>query len=320
MSFNFSIREAKAFHRSLEAQVTVVGGAGVSLSTGAGVSQGYDYRRFDPNNPPPTPEVPLPYEYRRADSYRSPGLDDLVRTVNGGVPSPVAPWAEWEGSITDEAVDEAAVARAVSVLQGPISAWAERVAHRQTAADNGYATPTVALEDANRAEAFRRRVEEHARRRGRLHTATRSEAEAMAAQMGMVAIDIETDPRMAPDRVYRPPTAPPQVFLDPQAVEQMRHETMRTMEELRASQRAYIRSPEEVTLSTLPNIAGMGLVSTPTTMADPYATSEAGIAAAELIREAMNRPGVMSMAMEGRGLPPTRTINAGVIIDPSDIP
>lgn len=95
MSFNFSIREAKAFHRSLEAQVTVMEGAGISLSTGAGVSQGYDYRRFDPNNPPPTPEVPLPYGYRRADSYRSPILDDLVRTASGGVPSPVAPWAEW---------------------------------------------------------------------------------------------------------------------------------------------------------------------------------------------------------------------------------
>lgn len=104
----------------------------------------------------------------------------------------MAPWAEWEGSIADEAVDEAAVDRVVSVLQGPISAWAERVTRRQTAADNGYATP-----------------------------------EAM---------------------------------------------------------------------------------------------SEAGAAAAELVREAMNRSGVVSMVMEGRGLPHTRTINAGVIIDPSDIP
>lgn len=420
MSFNFSVREAKAFHRSLAAQVTVVEGAGISLSTGAGISQGYDYRRFDPNNPPPIPEVPLPYGYRRADSYRSPSLDDLVRTANGGVPSPVAPWAEWEGSIADEAVDEAAVDRVVSVLQGPISAWAERVTRRQTAADNGYATPDGLI--GNRAEEFRRRADEYARGRGRLPTATRFEAEAMAAQTGMIALDLETDPRMAPHRVYRPPTAPPQAFLDPQAVEQMRHETMRTMEELRAAQRAYIRSPEEVTLSTFPNIAtgiannpdwqiideahlpvtgsfnggverhedmyqallqgmdgalaGTRLVSTPphdggNTIYDtwnntgaitsearftvqvpvvahhveveisipansrpddvmvastdvltvtPEAMSEAGAAAAELVREAMNRSGVVSMVMEGRGLPHTRTINAGVIIDPSDIP
>ena len=295
MSFNFSIREAKAFHRSLEAQVTVVEGAGISLSTGAGVSQGYDYRRFDPNNPPPTPEVPLPYGYRRADSYRSPILDDLVRTASGGVPSPVAPWAEWaewEGSIADEAVDEAAVDRVVSVLQGPISAWAERVTRRQTAADNGYATPTVALEDANRAEAFRRRADEYARGRGRLPLATRSEAEAMAAQTGMIALDLETDPRMAPHRVYRPPVAPPQGFLNPQAVEQMRHENMRTMEELRAADRDYVRYPEEVTLSRV----------------------------AREVRLTVQAPVVAHHLDVGLRIPPTRTINAGVTIDPSDIP
>ena len=166
MSFNFSIREAKAFHRSLEAQVTVMEGAGISLSTGAGI-----YRTFDPNNPPPTPEVPLPYGYRRADSYRSPILDDLVRTANGGVPSPVAPWAEWEGSIPANS---------------------------------------------------------------------------------------------RPDDVM-------------------------------------VASTDVLTVT-------------------PEAMSEAGAAAAELVREAMNRSGVVSMVMEGRGLPHTRTINAGVIIDPSDIP
>lgn len=260
MSFNFSIREAKAFHRSLEAQVTVMEGAGISLSTGAGI-----YRTFDPNNTPPTPEVPLPYGYRRADSCRSPILDDLVRTASGGVPSPVAPWAEWEGSIADEAVDEAAVDRVVSVLQGPISAWAERVARRQ-------------LADV------------------RLPTATRFEAEAMAAQTGMIALDLETDPRMAPHRVYRPPVAPPQAFLDPQAVEQMRHETMRTMEELRAADRDYVRYPvrypEEVTLSRV----------------------------AREVRLTVQAPVVAHYLDVELRIPPTRTINAGVTIDPSDIP
>lgn len=246
MSFNFSIREAKAFHRSLEAQVTVVEGAGISLSTGAGVSQGYDYRRFDPNNPPPTPEVPLPYGYRRADSYRSPILDDLVRTANGGVPSPVAPWAEWaewEGIITD----------------GPIVSF----------------PPDMPIN-----------------RNPRLPTATRSEAEAMAAQTGMIALDLETDPRMAPHRVYRPPVAPPQAFLDPQAVEQMRHENMRTTEELRAADRDYVRYSEEVTLSRV----------------------------AREVRLTVQAPVVSHHLDVELRIPPTRTINAGIIIDPSDIP
>lgn len=85
MSFNFSIREAKAFHRSLEAQVTVVEGSLSALRTG-----------------PATPEVPLPYGYRCADGFGRINLNDIIGQATAGVPSLVAPpWAEWEGSITD---------------------------------------------------------------------------------------------------------------------------------------------------------------------------------------------------------------------------
>lgn len=158
--------------------------------------------------------------------------------------------------VADEAVD-----RDATITQGPISAWAERVARRQ-------------LADV------------------RLPTATRSEAEAMAAQTGMIAFDIETDPRMAPHRVYRPPVAPPQGFLNPQAVEQMRHETMRTMEELRAADRDYVRYPEEVTLSRV----------------------------AREVRLTVQAPVVAHHLDVELRIPPTRTIHAGVTIDTSDIP
>lgn len=297
MSFNFSIREAKAFHRSLEAQVTVVEGSLSALRTG-----------------PATPEVPLPYGYRCADGFGRINLNDIIGQATAGVPSLVAPpWAEWDGVIaarrppdsfsremplnrnprldtpTDmsmadypayasarrptveayvplaerrrDMVADEAVDRDAMITQGPISAWAERVARRQ-------------LADV------------------RLPTATQSEAEAIATQMGRIPLDTETDPRMAPDRVYRPPVPPDRVFLDPQAVEQMRHENMRTMEELRAADRDYVRYSEEVTLSMV----------------------------AREVRLTVQAPVVAHHLDVELRIPPTRTINAGVTIDPSDIP
>lgn len=51
----------------------------------------------------------------------------------------------------------------------------------------------------------------------------------------------------------------------------------------------------------------------------PAVTNNAVDAASYLVAEATNRPGLMRSVMEGRGLPPTRTISASVRVDPSDV-
>lgn len=224
MSFNFSVREAKAFHRSLEAQVPILEGS--SWPSAAEAEPPFSHWRdaelglgTNSSRGPASNTLP-PWMEGRLDrnhvSTADRSMADYLVHASTRQPTaePYVPLAERRRhAVADETVD-----RDATITQGPISAWAERVARRQ-------------LADV------------------RLPTATRSEAEAMAAQTGMIAFDIETDPRMAPHRVYRPPVAPPQGFLNPQVVEQMRHENMRTMEELRAADRDYVRYPEEVTLS-----------------------------------------------------------------------